>query len=58
MDTIPQIIAQLQNVEFWLNNFVNGRVQMTMMSTERMLRNRRLLLKKLLRRQIREFNHD
>jgi len=58
MDHLPQLIANLHVIEEWLNAHINDRVANRLNQVSHMIMSRRLLLRRILKLQIREFNRD
>lgn len=55
MDTIPQLFEQLKYIEENIRIFYGDRIILPTLN--RMLNNRKKLIKRILRRQIKEFDH-
>ena len=58
MDQLPQLFAHLHELEEWLNTRINDKVARSLNHWAYMLESRRLLLKRILKLQIRGFNRN
>lgn len=58
MDHLPQLFTSLRAIECWLNAHANDKVARRLNHWAYILESRRLLLKQIIKLQIREFNRD